>query len=187
MTTTTTTQNQIKEDYRNFKLNVIQNNIQFSIDPNRWFGLPKSIRSIIVDYFYDDIITGSVSLYLHGLIDRQIKDIDVVLANSDRFPSYTRDVYGEEADEINIDNRLGYRNFKYKEGFLFKTETEILVDFFVDKDGTYTYKRWNPDNWIATRGIKFHNPFEIIDYKMRMIHSKKQVDDLFNIFNKFQK
>lgn len=171
---------ELKSEFRNFKLKVINGEQKFAIKD---FNIEKFKDKLyfISDRFPGDIISGSLALNLFGLINRDSNDIDILIEDPSRFSNYTKDGYD---DEISTPNRLGYIAFRYKRG-IFSSEKNYVVDFFHnDYDASFmTFK-------FANKEIKIHNPLEIIDYKLRMATSSKSLqstsrkhnEDLTQIF-----
>lgn len=163
-------------EMRNLKLRLLSDDIQF--EPNE-----KHLKSEILDFiksnFKDDIISGSLSLSIFGLLDRKLNDIDILIKDKNRYPSYIKSMYGDDMEDILAPNRLGVIEFRHKTGFFSPTRT-YNVDFFEYKGSTY----------IDFNGIKLHNPIEIISYKLNMALSTKNISssrkhrqDLVNLFN----
>jgi len=191
----------LRMEFRNFKLKSINNEIEFkildsAIDEN------KELLSFITDTFPNDIITGSLALKLFGLISRKSNDIDILIKDKNRYNKYIIDGYHEKPnhlhlhhlgdDEFTTPNRLGYKPFKYKKG-IFSKEVEYNVDFFEDKN--VPFLEFNID--ISTtfhsniKKIKIHNPLEIMDYKLGIFANpkvgratgRKHNEDLTQIFS----
>ena len=164
--------NQVKTEFRDFKLKVLDGTIKFKINPGKYKEELKFIRNT----FPGDIVTGSLALLLHGLIDRDFSDIDILIKDKDRYSYYDKFSNLDYDGNIIDSNRLGYRHVKYKEN-IFHSTKEYKVDFFQDLGSTY----------IEYDGIKIHNPLEIIDYKVIRVINDVDLDkhgkDLFKIFN----
>jgi hypothetical protein len=163
--------------FRDFKINCITNNGLF-IKENR-FKIFKTteIYQVLESGLKDEIITGSISLWLFGLLpeNRKFKDIDVITSKDikDIKSLKAKSTYGGEM----VDGFIGYKEYNFKSGFFFKKDETIEIDYFKN----------NSQNYTEYNGFKFHNPFEIIQFKIDLIkndhNSNKHRMDLDNIFN----
>lgn len=160
--------------FRDFKINCITNN-ELSIKENR-FKIFKTnkIYQILESELKDEIITGSISLWLFGLLpeNRKIKDIDVITSVS--VPGlYQKSNYSGE----DVDGYMGYKEYNFKSGFFFKKDETIEIDYFKN----------NSQNYTEFNGFKFHNPFEIIQFKIDLMRNDHNLNkhrmDLDSIFN----
>lgn len=165
---------ELKAEFRNLKLRVINGEIDFSLKQKAIDKLENELE-FIKNTFSDDIISGSISLKLFGLINRDMNDIDIIIKDKSRYTSYSKDSYDDELSE----NRLGYKSFDYKKGFFSRTK-KYEVDFFEDSGSSYTELKH------GNKVLKIHNPLEVIDYKMTMAigstSSSKHRQDLTDIF-----
>jgi hypothetical protein len=169
-------QRDLVPEFRDFKLKIIQSDIEFSINKEVLKRYQREL-SFIKDNFKTDIISGSIALVLLGLIHRDVNDIDILIKDKGRYKCYINDTYGDE--EVNsLDNRLGYIEFKYKPGFFSKTR-HYQVDFFKDVDSKYIEFDFEGTT------LKLQHPLEIISAKMGMTRSHKHYRDLEIIFRKF--
>jgi hypothetical protein len=169
------TQRDLLPEFRDFKLKLIQSDIDFSVSKE----VIKEYRtelSFIRNNFKNDIISGSIALVLLGLIHRVISDIDILIKDENRYSGYINDTYGDESG--NMDNRLGYIEFKYKPGLFSKTRY-YEVDFFKNVDTKYIEFDFEGTT------LKIQHPLEIISAKMGMTRSHKHYRDLEIIFRKF--
>lgn len=169
-------QRDLLPEFRDFKLKLIQSEIDFSVSKE----VIKEYRtelSFIRNNFKNDIISGSIALVLLGLIHRVISDIDILIKDENRYSGYINSTYGDD-ESGNMDNRLGYIEFKYKPGFFSKTKY-YEVDFFKDNDGKYIEFDFEGTT------LKLQHPLEIISAKMGMTRSHKHYRDLEIIFRKF--
>lgn len=163
---------------RDYKLKVINGDVNFNLSKSITNDIYEKL-DFIIETFPDDVISGSFSLRLLGLITRTPNDIDIVISNGKRYDKY---LVGDYDEEIFIPNRLGIRSFKYKRNF-FSKERDYEVDFFEDKNPvflTLSYKR---------KLIKIHNPIEVIQLKLDILKnsgntstSQKHKNDLTVIF-----
>lgn len=161
--------------FRDLKIRMINGENLFQINKDK-LKQYKDKLDFISDMLPGDIITGSLSLSLYGLLNRDIGDIDILIKDSDRYESYRSYGYGED----NISNRLGYKTIKYKPSF-FKRTKSYEVDFFQD-NGVH----FEEFNYNGT-ALKVHHPIEIISHKIEMIKnrttaSSKHSVDLYRIF-----
>jgi hypothetical protein len=172
------TQDELKKEFRDFKLKVINGDIVFNITNDAIDDLSDELDFIKDTFREDDIITGSIALRLFGLINRGSSDIDILIKDKDRYSGYIKEKYGDE--EIDIPNRLGYLDFQYKSG-IFSKKREYEVDFFEDLGCNFT--EIEIDGFLDTRCIRIHNPIEILDFKMKMaVKFDKHSEDLTKIF-----
>jgi hypothetical protein len=169
-------QRDLLPEFRDFKLKLIQSEIDFSVSKE----VIKEYRtelSFIRNNFKNDIISGSIALVLLGLIHRVISDIDILIKDENRYSGYINDIYGDD-ESGNMDNRLGYIEFKYKPGLFSKTRY-YEVDFFKNVDTKYIEFDFEGTT------LKIQHPLEIISAKMGMTRSHKHYRDLEIIFRKF--
>lgn len=168
-------------EFRDFKINVLEGNLTFqSLRVKNNFEDFSEKLDFISDTFSNDIVSGSLALNLLGLLTRKSNDIDIVIDDRKRFPSYAR---GDYDDEFTTPNRLGIREFKYKKNFLTK-EKSFEVDFFENKEATFLTFDYN------RKKLKIHNPIEIMQHKLEIIQNKmvvastlrKHNEDLTQIF-----
>ena len=177
----------LRMEFRNFKLKSINNEIEFKISDSVVDG-NKELLTFITDTFPNDIITGSLALKLFGLISRKSNDIDILIKDKSRYDKYIIDVYD---DEFTTPNRLGYKSFKYKKG-IFSKEVEYNVDFFEDKNVPFLEFTIDISTTFHSnvKKIKIHNPLEIMDYKLGIFANpnvvlttgRKHNEDLTQIF-----
>lgn len=163
-------------EYRDLKIRILNGENLFKINKHK-IKQHKNMLDFISSKLPGDIITGSLSLSIYGMINRDIGDIDILIKDSQRYSSYKKYGYGDD----DIENRLGYKFFKYKPSF-FTRSKYYDVDFFLDKGCLYEEFNYNGFN------LKVHNPLEIISHKIKMIKNKKTSSskhsgDLYRIFN----
>lgn len=174
------TPDELKKEFRDFKLKVINGDIIFNITDDSISKLKKELKFIKETFEDDDIITGSIALKLFGLLDRDSDDIDILIKDKDRYTGYDNDVYSDS--NINIPNRLGYLKFSYKQYFFSKNKN-YKVDFFEDLGCNFT--EIEIGGGIEDNLVKIHNPIEILDFKMKLAidgKSDKHNEDLTKIF-----
>ncbi len=144
---------------RDYKLKVINNELKFDLIKS--FLLISDKLDFIINTFPNDVISGSMSLYLLGLINREPNDIDIIIPDKNRYDNY---LVGDYDDEIFIPNRLGVRSFKYKKNF-FTKEKDYEVDFFENKNVIFL------EFIYKGKLIKIHNPVEVIQLKLDIIQN----------------
>ena len=106
-------------EFRDIKINLI-NGLDFDLPitdevKNKF----RNELRFIKDTCPNDTITGSLALNLYGVIDRKVKDIDVLIKDKDRHSIYliAIDRYNlstPEIAEIEESNHLGYIFLDYK-------------------------------------------------------------------------
>lgn len=179
--TTQLTIDELKSEFRDFKIKAINGELRFDIIKNISSEISDKL-DFITHTFPNDIISGSLSLYLLGFLGRKPNDIDIVIPDHKRYSHYA---HGSYDDEFSTPNRLGIRTFKYKKNF-FSSEVNYDVDFFENKDASFLNFKYKDSQ------IKIHNPLEIMKYKLDIIENKKVVratakkhnEDLTQIFGK---
>lgn len=175
------TPSELQTEFRDYKLKVINGEINFKPSVNA-LEKHKDLLNFISDTLPNDIISGSLALNILGLIYRPTNDIDILIDDKNRYPKYSKDGYDD--DEFSTPNRLGYVEFKHKR-VIFTKEKEYKVDFFHNDYGaSFITIDFNG------KQFKVHNPLEVMDYKLNMaINSKvysstsrKHNEDLTQIF-----
>lgn len=179
---------ELKAEFRNYKLKSINNEINFKISESV-VKENKDLLAFLTDNFPNDVITGSLALKLLGLLSRKNNDIDILIKDKNRYDRYILDGYD---DEFTTPNRLGFKTFKHKIGF-FTKEKEYDVDFFEDKEVPFLEFDINIGNSFNSniKKIKIHNPLEIMDYKLGIFANpkvgratgRKHNEDLTQIFS----
>ena len=178
---------ELKAEFRNFKLKSISNEINFNISETV-IKENKDLLNFLTDNFPNDVITGSLALKLLGLLSRKSNDIDILIKDKNRYDRYILDGYD---DEFTTPNRLGYKPFKHKKG-IFSKEVEYDVDFFEDKNVTFLEFTIDISTTFHSniKKIKIHNPLAIMDYKLGIfanpkvarVTGRKHNEDLTQIF-----
>ena len=169
-------QRDLLPEFRDFKLKLIQSDIEFSVSKE----LIKKYHTdltFIRNNFKNDIISGSIALSLLGLINRTVSDIDILIKDKNRYSGYINNTYVGDGEE-SLDNRLGYINFEYKKNFFSKTR-DYEVDFFLNLDAKYIEFDFEGTT------LKLQHPLGIISAKMGMTQIHKHYRDLEIIFAKF--
>jgi hypothetical protein len=166
------------KEFRDFKIRVLSGEVTFLLNEKRILKSRKELDFIFRN-FKDDIITGSLALYLHGFIGhRKINDIDVLIKDKNKHSGYRIGSYGD----IEMPNRLGYITFEHTNSALFglfNKRNIYDVDFFLEPENTkyskLNYKEYN---------LKIHSPMQVISYKVGMSEKDyKHRKDLYYIFN----
>lgn len=177
------TQEELKSRLRDVKIEVLNGfNFEFSEKSIKKF---KGTLKFINNKFPNDIISGSLALNLLGLLERDPNDIDILIKDKDRFPSYLKSGYGDD-DDISP-NRLGFRDISYKDGFFSRTKN-VVVDIFEDINSSFIEMDYNSIK------LKIQNPLEIISTKISIYNNlskngnsfmtgTKHGEDLYYIFN----
>ena len=178
---------ELKAEFRNYKLKSINNEINFKISESV-VKENKDLLTFLTDNFPNDVITGSLALKLLGLLSRKNSDIDILIKDKNRYDRYILDGYD---DEFTTPNRLGYKPFKYKKG-IFSKEKEYSVDFFENKEVPFLEFDINIGNSFNSniKKIKIHNPLEIMNFKLGIFANpkvaratgRKHNEDLTQIF-----
>lgn len=145
---------------RDLKINsLLDNNKKIEILKSRLKENKVELSFIKSKLDKDDIITGSLSLILYGLINRKAHDIDILISDPKRYEHYFNSTYGDE--ENGAKGRLGYKKIRY--GNIFKSNT-YEVDFFKQKDNVI-YNEFKFKRHI----FKIHNPLEVLKYKVYLL------------------
>lgn len=178
---------ELKAEFRNFKLKSISNEINFNIS-EPVVKENKDLLNFLTDNFPNDVITGSLALKLLGLLSRKSNDIDILIKDKNRYDRYILDGYD---DEFTTPNRLGYKPFKHKKG-IFSKEVEYNVDFFEDKNVPFLEFTIDISTTFNSniKKIKIHNPLEIMNFKLGIFANpkvaratgRKHNEDLTQIF-----
>lgn len=118
----------------------------------------------IFEKFKDNIITGSSSLKIFGLISREIEDVDLILLNEDKsfISKLSSDRYRGMDDP---ENMWGYTTMRAGSNLYY-------VDFFKNQNTDY----------IDVDGFKVQNPIEVICRKLNQ-HRSKDILDAGNSLN----
>jgi hypothetical protein len=177
----------LKMEFRNYKLKSINNEINFKISESV-VKENKDLLNFLTDNFPNDVITGSLALKLLGLLSRKNNDIDILIKDKNRYDRYILDGYD---DEFTTPNRLGYKPFKHKKG-IFSKEVEYDVDFFEDKNVPFLEFTIDISTTFNSniKKIKIHNPLEIMNFKLGIFANpkvaratgRKHNEDLTQIF-----
>ena len=180
--TTYLTHDELISEFRDFKLKVLSGEVKFELSKSVFPDDISEKLDFIINTFPNDIITGSLALYLLGLLTRKSNDIDIIIPDRNRYSKYLQ---GDYDDEFSTPNRLGFVTFKYRKN-IFNSTKEYEADFFENKEAsflTFTYKK---------HLIKIHNPLEIMQHKLDIVMNKRALrvtqrkhnEDLTIIFDK---
>lgn len=158
---------------RDIKLTYLIGDIDFEIDKNKVKKFKKELKFISKN-FPNDIISGSLALSLFGLIDREIKDIDIIIDND-------RDVTNLNLLKNNEyfkspENYLGYKYYNWRES-IFSIKRNYKVDFFKG-EGIIYY-----DLFFENIPLRVQSPISIIEKKYK-IGGFKNLEDIDYFFSK---
>lgn len=170
----------LKSEFRDFKLKLVNGEIRFALNENRISGEISKKVNFILNTFPSDIISGSLSLFILGLIGRKPNDIDIVISDSNRYSNYVLGTYDEE---FTTPNRLGIKTFNYKHNF-FSSQVAYEVDFFENKSANFLTFQYDKST------LRIQNPLEVMQHKLEIIQNKnvasrtakKHNEDLTQIF-----
>ena len=161
---------------RDYKISLITGETEIKISKKALSEFDKVLK-FVKDTFPNDVITGSLALNLLGLIDRDIKDVDILIEDVDRYEGYyISSLYGYDSRD-NYNNRLGYKRFKHRYGFWNSIfPKEYMVDFFENKklSDVFTFEYDN-------HTYSLEHPIDIIEHKIN-INDRKSYYDLYQIF-----
>jgi len=181
-------------EIRNLKIRLITEDLKFNVCENTLDRYENYLR-FVSNQYPDSIITGSLALNLYSLINREMKDIDLIV---DKRPTggFNKNRYGDENIPVNSE-RLGYRYitedfswmhifnkrqifsvdffldiFQYiKEDFswkrLFNKRQTFNVDFFLDSDSKVKYNTFTYNK----KTFKIQDPVQIIEQKLEMVNN----------------
>ena len=157
--------NKWKSEIRDLKMDMLTGDRSMEITEEAIAALAPQLR-IVKENVPAGVITGSVALKLHGLLDRDTSDIDVLIDDAGMFGGYKGShSYG---DENPLSNRLGYITFDQKgSGLLDRLLAYIRrdktlchqVDFFLVEDAPHTVIEFEGAR------LKVHDPFAILETK----------------------
>ncbi len=174
---------------RKLKFKLLMGDLDFELDDSICRKNLHIIDFIIKNVPHKFILSGSLSLKLFGLIDREINDIDLIIddVNSDKF-DYDNGSYNDD----NFDNRLGYVSFK-ETGYFSSIFSKIPKKGYVFDFFSMTNKNRYDEYNIFGRKILISNPIEVIGHKLNMIDPgtyylprRKNYDDISHIFTKLK-
>lgn len=139
---------------------------RFSFKENR-----KDYQNLVEQLSTLGVLCGSFSLYVHGLIDRPPKDVDLLVdKHSDRIKTFIK----KNNDKINKhkDDKSSFNNVveSFDPVEQFKTN-EILVDMFHDTTVKY----------VEHNGMKIQYPFGVIQKKIDIYEAVSRAKDLTDL------
>jgi len=157
---------------RSIKLTILLNEIEIKLNTNR-FNF-KDNRKVYEELIHEvskvGILCGSMSLYVHGLIDRPPGDIDVLV---DRESEIAKEFIERNKSSIEKHNKESSFN-NVVESFdpvvQFK-KYDILIDMFHDTNVKY----------VEYNGMKVQCPFQVIQKKIdiySVVPRRKDCNDL---------
>jgi hypothetical protein len=176
-------------EIRNLKIRLITEDVKFKVSENTFYRYENHLR-FIGNQYPDSIITGSLALNLYSLINREMKDIDLIV---DKRPSggFNKNRYGDENIPVNSE-RLGYQyiteDFSWKR--IFNKRQTFNVDFFLDENDKVKYNTFT----FNKKTYKIQDPVQIIEQKLEMVNNaenhmyeskRKHNKDLFVFFKNF--
>ena len=174
------TQNQnsseIKSLLRDFQIQLLEGR-QFSLNEKNYKEFVQSDKyNTYLKFAPGEIITGSNALKLLGLLNRDSKDLDLVIPEekSRQFGPLQKLMYSTD----DLENYIGTQFVKYKRSF-FSKSINIQFDFFKQID----------NDFILIDGLKLENPLNIIKRKIQLAdrfgfgYSEKHTQDLFYILS----
>jgi hypothetical protein len=177
----------LKSKFRDFKLTLLQSNFEFKVNTENFQNFKQShAYKVMTTYYPNELLSGSISLYLHGLLDfREFNDIDIIVDDRQKVSDYT------PMNNSNVDNFIGHKYISIEPEYKFFKRLfgaleakKIKVDFFENKNCECT----------IIDGLKIHNPMEIIHFKLNLAYivgtdgysnTNKHISDLEKIFNSF--
>ena len=173
------TVDELKSEFRDFKLKVLSDEVKFMPITKVGSELEDKL-DFIHSQFPGDIISGSLGLTIMSMLHREVNDIDILITDHTKYTGYVLDGYD---DELHTPNRLGYIRFWWRKNIL-KKSREYNVDFF--KSETTNYINFEYKGKV----LRVHHPLEIIQFKFEMIDNtkissqsrQKHIGDLTRIF-----
>ncbi len=158
---------------RDIKLTYLMGDIDFEINTEKVKKFKKELKFISKN-FPNDIISGSLALSLFGLIDREIKDIDIIIDNDRDITSLNllkNDEYFKSPE-----NYLGYKYYNWRES-IFSIKRNYKVDFFKG-EGIIYY-----DLFFENIPLRVQSPISIIEHKYNL-GGFKNLEDIGYFFSK---
>ncbi len=177
--TTHLTVEELKSEFRNYKLRAINSELNFKLI-DEFNSETSELLDFVCNTFPNDIVSGSFALHLLNLVARKNNDLDIIIPDRNRYDKY---LIGNYDDEFSTPNRLGFREIKYKKN-IFSKEKTYEVDFFENKEASYLTFDYKGHK------LKIHNPLEIMQFKLDIVlnpkvplrTSRKHNEDLTKIF-----
>ena len=144
----------IEKEYKGI-FNWIFNKVSNIYSTNRWVDVDEKMYKELQDLSKYGVITGSVVLKLHGLLNRSVGDIDLIVTNEnlELLKNDYEEIYMDHYDDpdINIVCALDYKGYK--------------LDLFI-----------GDDDYIEYDGIKMEHPYSVIQNKIKLGRDKDMED-----------
>lgn len=176
--TKNTNADKVKSLFRDFQIQILEGR-KFSVDEKAYKEFIQSDRyNTYLKSAPGEIITGSNSLKLFGLLERDPIDLDLVIPEwkSKQWGQLTKLGYTTEE----LENYLGTTWIQYKRG-IFSKSVRIQFDFFRQVQETEV---------LELKSLRLENPLNIIRRKIEIAdrlhftNSEKHFLDLLNILIK---
>jgi hypothetical protein len=167
----------IKSLFRDFQIQILEGR-KFTLNEKAHKEFIQSDRyNAYLKFAPGEVITGSNALKLFGLLERDTKDIDIVIpeSKSAQFGKLQKIMYGTE----DLENYIGTTWIKYKRG-IFSSPVNIQFDFFKQVD----------TDILEFDKLKLESPLNIIRRKIQIAdrlgfaYSEKHNLDLQHILTK---
>jgi hypothetical protein len=149
---------------RDIKLSYLVGDIEFEINKDNVKKF-KNELDFISNNFSNDIISGSLALSLFGAIDREIKDIDIIIDNDRDI----KDLKLSDHYHNTCHNFLGYKYYYWKKN-IFSSKKKYKVDFFKG-EGIIYY-----DLFYKNSFLRVQSPISIIEKKYNLGGAKNLND-----------
>ncbi len=170
----TTFDNHYKKTMRNVRTKLALGEYEISVDPVRYDKFKKSKEYKIYKKVHSGkVITGSMALYLFGLLDRRVGDLDVLDSSVSEFDFSHKDSYNFNVDIGGYMGSIEYSPRWYQSFKLF------YVDIFEENE--------NNIDKIVYEDIVLDNPLSIMENKYKFGTQIKHRDDLMTIVYKLDK
>lgn len=156
---------------RDFKLEIL-NGLEIKIDQEYFKRFTSSAGfNLFLKNSPNDIITGSTTLKLFGLLQREPNDIDIIVLNNREIKNINR-WYGYEEKPLDF---MGTKKITYRKYF-WSRQVFVRFDYFKFSNQEYseiTYKDIT---------FKLHNPIQLIQKKLEMCNNNhKHSQDIINL------
>lgn len=144
--------------FRDFKISIIEGK-NFEINEDVYNKFIKSDQyEAYKKYCPGEIITGSRSLNLLGLLNREVRDFDIIIPGD-----YPKDKFGKLSNLMytpeEFENYIGTHTLSYKKNW-FSNSYRIQFDFFNLQENTQI---------LNIKGLKLHHPLQIIEEKIKIL------------------
>lgn len=178
----------VKTEWRDLKLRLMLDDFNLKPDINKIKYKRDSLFKKKEGYWEKieswrgAIITGSLSLKAFGLIDRNVKDVDLIVRDKNVFKDSTFLRKQDKYDNIPDLDHIGY--YTHRTTNMFGSTTgEWNIEFFENKTATI----------IEHDGFKFHHPFEVMDKKIQIMNNRdtsgkmKDIKDFYSFLHNVNK